>query len=479
MNCPKCGTEVDENQKFCGSCGAKLEHIEDAGSEENISENTVSENIISDNQDAQNEEKNTYEDYGFEYGLVEWFANLNGMTKKIIIAVLYLVLIAGAVFGIMQYKQYQKDIEPISYNITFGIAGSTSLNAAYEASTHKAILTFVFKDLKVEDWQIQYFKEYYGATSSKCTLKKDNNTEPFDIKYINLYIEKDKSPEMKYYISDVNPKKFAIIKEVINPENSNVLSLEIPNFIYSDKKTREAEKKKYITWKKEKEAKEEAERKHKKWQEKVLSNCVYKTSDGVCFTTQVFYPDGIKDGGDKYKDYNGWNGAKDACESKGYKLPSDDDLRSLFQDILGIKIKSGVDIKSYKYKGTTEAPTNYNILKRIAPNGFNDSIYEQNKWQNIDLWEDADFDDKLAYARAKFVSWGDDETYQHLVEKYSYTNSNCLAICVYDPNGKPHKSKVQKQKEEQERAKKKQEAIHKEAQKETKIQNDAINDFMY
>ena len=65
-------------------------------------------------------------------------------------------------------------------------------------------------------------------------------------------------------------------------------------------------------------------------------NCVYETSDGVCFTTQIFEFEPIKVQTQTSYEYNYWLGAKDACESKGYKLPNDYELRSLFGDIIGI-----------------------------------------------------------------------------------------------------------------------------------------------
>lgn len=443
MNCPKCGCEVGDNQKFCGSCGAKLEHIEDVTSEENVSQDLASEDRVLE--DTYNKvEKPVIED----------------KTAKIIIAISCLVLIIGAVFGIIQYKQYQKDIEPVETKINFDKAGNVLLKANYDADSHKAILKVVFTDNKIEDWQVQYHKEYYNNVNSKFTLKKDKDATPFDIEYSNIHIEKDKSPEMEYYIPNINSKKFVNIKEVI-VDDKHILSLEVPFFIYGDKKTREAEKKKYITWKKEKEAKEEAERKQREWQEKILSNCVYKTSDGVCFTTHVFEAEPVEiESNEKWNEKkNYWLGAKDFCESKGYKLPSDDELRSLFQDILGIEIKAGINIKSYKYRGTTEIPTNYDVLKRIAPNGFSSYDSGTSKWNSIWLWEDESFDDKTAYIRIKDIYWGDDETYQATEDKY---RSGHDAICVYNPNGKPHKSLVQKQKEAKERAEK--EAKRKEQQ---------------
>ncbi len=169
-------------------------------------------------------------------------------------------------------------------------------------------------------------------------------------------------------------------------------------------------------------------------------NCVYETSDGVCFTTQIFEFEPIKVQTQTSYEYNYWLGAKDACESKGYKLPNDYELRSLFGDILGIEIYSGIDIDTTKFS-YTKIPTNYEILKRIAPKKEMYGIY---------LWENEEFDDERAYMRKKDTIWGDETTKQYVADKFSY-NKN--VICVYDPNGKPHKSLLEISREKEAKAK--------------------------
>lgn len=155
------------------------------------------------------------------------------------------------------------------------------------------------------------------------------------------------------------------------------------------------------------------------------SNCVYQTSNGVCFTTKMFSPYALNS--DNY-----WLGAKDECESKGYRLPNDYELRALFSDIIGITIKSGTNIKSSK-SSNTNIPTNYEIIKKISQNGN----YNTNIHKDIYLWENQQFSEKQAYVRNRTTFWGIEESKQAITDKnYSFI----CAICVYNPNGKTHKS---------------------------------------
>ena len=107
-------------------------------------------------------------------------------------------------------------------------------------------------------------------------------------------------------------------------------------------------------------------------------NCVYVTTDYVCFTTHIFKAEPIKNFDKSIQEYDYWLGAKDACESKGHRLPNDDELRSLFSDILGIEVNSGIDVKSEKYSDSN-IPTDFEILKKIAPKQEHDNIY---LWEN-------------------------------------------------------------------------------------------------
>lgn len=173
-------------------------------------------------------------------------------------------------------------------------------------------------------------------------------------------------------------------------------------------------------------------------------NCVYRTSNGVCFTTPIFKVEPIKmyTTADEYK-YASWLASKDACESQGYKLPSDYELRSLFSDILGIYINSGVDIKTTKDMHAPPAK-NYEILKKIAPQKEDNSFW---------LWENEEFDDTRAYKRGLNSTFADNyETSQFKTDKFDIFAAD--TICVYDPNGKPHKPLSEIEKEKKEKAEK-------------------------
>ena len=203
------------------------------------------------------------------------------------------------------------------------------------------------------------------------------------------------------------------------------------------------------------------------------NNCVYTTSDYTCFTTQAFKAEPIKEG-ENWQNENYWLGAKDACESKGHRLPNDEELRSLFSDIMGINIDSGMEVKTIKY-ADTKIQDNYDLLRQISPNGFRN--YDgARKWDDVIFWEDKMFDNDTAYARNKYRSWYEYTETKQYAEGIKYDH-NVHTICVYDPYGKPHKSlleitkekqKIAKQQAEQrkkEEEKKKQEQIYNETEK--------------
>lgn len=166
-------------------------------------------------------------------------------------------------------------------------------------------------------------------------------------------------------------------------------------------------------------------------------NCVYETSDGVCFTTKVFEAEPIKIDHGNYYSYQSWLGSKDACESQGYRLPNDYELRSLFSDIYGINISSGIDIVTKKDSSVPPAK-NYEILKKISP-------LKENR--NFLFWENEEFDKTRAYGRSMEYAWGYYETSQWYSAKTTRSSSPVSTICVYNPSGKPYKSLLEISKE--------------------------------
>ncbi len=104
MNCPKCGKEINGNQKFCTGCGARID-------------NTINEKDNDGNIEI--EETNTAGNQETEIGEGEISEIFNTHANKIIAIILCLILIPLSVLGIIQYKQYHKDIEPYKTNISF------------------------------------------------------------------------------------------------------------------------------------------------------------------------------------------------------------------------------------------------------------------------------------------------------------------------------------------------------------------------
>lgn len=456
MHCPNCGKKVVENQKFCSNCGTNLEDIINSKNE-NASESV-------ENNDTNKEEPN------FDNYYKNKSTPLNKTTKIISIIALCIIILALTTFGIKEYKQYQKDIEPLSVSKVRFDMGNISFDIKYDTNYRQAIISETFEDIIAEDWLIGYFNDYYDNELSVKIDKDESISYPIDIKSNNINIIKGKKPLVKYEINNVTAKDFAKIKESFKIGLDNG-SINIPTPYALDKniKVRNIQKKYYLAWKKEVEAQKEAERKQKEWQEKVLSSCVYKTSDGVCFTTTIFDVEPLLEG-KNFETKNYWLGAKDYCECRGYKLPSDDDLRSLFSEFLGIEINSGMQIKTFKDMNTTDIPLNYNVVKKIAPNGFYNYKGHDKEWKDITFWEDELFDNERAYVRILShdgsFSANSYEIYQDIAD---LDGSYKKGICVYNPNGKPHKSLVQIQKEKIEKDKKDLEA--KKKQNERDIEN--------
>lgn len=401
MFCYKCGCKIEKNQKFCGKCGVKLDEIEiSTENQENIQ--TQTDNI--------NEP--------IKYGL-------SSLTKKIITVIVCIFVIALTAFGIVQFRQYQKDIEPYETKLSFVEGDDIICKLTYDNKNKMANLSMLHKGIIIEQWQIDYFSE--DNISYDLNNKSEDTKYKFDFK--NYEFSLNKPLVVNFVINNIdNSKEFVQLKEKFD---SLDFSRSIPKALSENEKIRTEIKNNYLKQKEE-------ERKHKEWQEKVLSNCVYKTSDGVCFTTEIFEVDPMRIKIGSFWSANYWLGAKDMCESKGYRLPSDVELRSLFKDIVGFEISKGIDIKTYKYSNS-KTPINYNVLKKIAPKGF---VSYTTSWDNVNLWENEEFDDDRAYYR-NLKTWGDEVSYQSFISIYVDNR----AICVYDANGKPKKSLVKEQKE--------------------------------
>lgn len=174
--------------------------------------------------------------------------------------------------------------------------------------------------------------------------------------------------------------------------------------------------------------------------------CIYETSDGVCFTTQIFKVTPMdyynctggwttyeveRPAGEearsygitlcKYK-YDNWAGATKMCGDWGYKLPSEYDLTSLAKDIFGINISNVPNERSYV---PNQAEVNTVPIKALnlyaAPNA---------------LWEDTEESSSSAYIRGLgFLDTFNKGYTERFIGSRYYNVTTDRAICVYDPYG--------------------------------------------
>ena len=83
--------------------------------------------------------------------------------------------------------------------------------------------------------------------------------------------------------------------------------------------------------------------------------------------------------------------------------------------------------------------------------------------------------------RSKGDLWNSDETHQYIADKFGYKNIYYKerAICVYDPNGKPHKSLLEIAKEKELQLKQQEEQRQKTEQIQHRIEknNEAENEL--
>ncbi|MEE3350498.1 MAG: zinc-ribbon domain-containing protein [Candidatus Gastranaerophilaceae bacterium] len=180
-------------------------------------------------------------------------------------------------------------------------------------------------------------------------------------------------------------------------------------------------------------------------------NCIYETSNGVCFTTKTFKPEPLNyydcTGGlttyDKvaipakkyqdigirtcYKHYDYWAGAMKQCSDWGYKLPNARELASLAADVYGSAISYETNVKSYLPDGHKANTIPLDILN-ISYNQMRTEKYWEDKEVEGEPW--------MAYARdfgpsyAKFT-----ERITTIKDSHMTLPTVNEALCVYDPNG--------------------------------------------
>ncbi len=138
-----------------------------------------------------------------------------------------------------------------------------------------AYLSMLYKDVVIQQWQIDYLNENNG------TYELTDNGNKYTFEFENTKLNVGEPLVLNFKINEVkNSKDLAQLKQ----DFDNIsLTRSMPNVLNENPKIRLSEKQKWLELK-------EKERKQKEWQENVLSNCIYKTSDGVCFTTYAFRP---------------------------------------------------------------------------------------------------------------------------------------------------------------------------------------------
>lgn len=441
MYCPDCGKELNEYQKFCPNCGCNLEEYQE-NTQQNDSVSSENSNIQAQEADKQKNNKDI-------------FATI----------ATYILILFLAISSILGMLNYQKITKPLEKNYTFQNLGNVTLSTTYSPREQKIYTTLTFNDNIVEDWQVNFLKE----NDVSCDLFIKNDKAEFHFDYEGLNAEKGHPLVVKFFKNIPRMDYFMNLKIILSDDKAD-LTLTTPKIFNNNKSTREKIKKAWLAHKAEQE-------KIKKWQEHVYSNCVYKTKDGTCFTTKVIFP--AESEFDTRgviihpnKDY--WKAANNVCKSWGYKLPNDKELRSLFSDMLGIEINEGLRVETEKLYNST-IPTNYDLLKIIAPRGFVEPWnHSYISWSEIWLWEDSEFDSERGYIRNLTGNSYKQTTEQTYANKKG--SQGAAYICVYDPNGKPPtkpiKLKTPKEIIKEQRAQRAKQVQQEQANREKEVVND-------
>ena len=405
MNCPNCGNEIEESQNFCPNCGAKL--------------NDDNKTLTTDT-----EFKTT---------------NNNKIVKICLITLVSLLILLGGYLGYKANMQYQKDIAPLEVITPFEYCSKCKLNASY---VNKNIILTLTTDKIIENWQ----KDYYNQqTNNKITLtiNQENYQQKFDFSNISLTVGSPLSIEFR--VQNAKVSDFVKLKEALNNKEVQY-SLVMPTMFGFNPKNIKIAKKDYDLWVKEKKEQERLE----KIRNEILSNCVYKTNSGTCFTTKMFkapvipYEDcmavkslyGIKECSGLIEEgsfvgqtrYDQYAGATIVCKNLGYKLPENADLTSLASDIFG-----GINV----YNGLNSTTYYDNSI------GINDNPFKllNIKYNEFTLFENGEYNTKEAYARRLSNDIMGYNTSRVKIDRWGwYREQEVDVICVYDPNGNPDNS---------------------------------------
>lgn len=218
MNCPKCGKEISDTQKFCNFCGTKIQHEQPVEEESNV---------------ADVEQKETEQAEQDTISFVERIKSVP-LYQKILLAVVGITIIT--VVGIFTYK-YQQDIKPLSVNGTWGVDNTNAtISTKYEPRNKQASIDFVVGGMKTEDWQVEY-KSTYNLDDSWYSLNLEDYKNK--IEYYSLETFKDKPIIIKFKVHNLSTKDFVKLKEKIKDDLENgKITISLPDFITFDKNIR-------------------------------------------------------------------------------------------------------------------------------------------------------------------------------------------------------------------------------------------------
>ncbi len=200
MKCPKCGSEINENQKFCSSCGTK------------INRDVSGEDIL----------KNTN-----QFDLKQF------IKKNIILTILTsIVIISITTFSSFKIIDYYKKIKPY-INILNSEVGTIKLSAKYNKKNKEVNFLITQNNVIIENWQLEYSQ--YSIPESTLSIKQSNGDLIDTFEYNGLELILNKPVIVKFKISNQTLDDFVSIKYLLK-DNSIVYT--VPYFISSNQQER-------------------------------------------------------------------------------------------------------------------------------------------------------------------------------------------------------------------------------------------------